>query len=122
MKALARFVGEAKLGVLASQCLDRRIADKQILPRSQRMAGPPQQAPRQGQLAIQNSRRPRQAEETVPSVRVIFATRIRCALAMPNPFTCSADQTAVSLMDTSRPIYSSIGCSPFNTWARRPSQ
>jgi hypothetical protein len=41
----------------------------------QRMAGPPQQAPRQGQLAIQNRRRPRQAEETVPSVRVTRATR-----------------------------------------------
>jgi hypothetical protein len=44
-------------------------------PRSQRMAAPPQQAPRQGQLAIQNRRRPRQAEETVPSVRVTRATR-----------------------------------------------
>src|SRR5450432_2977020 len=43
-------------------------------PRSQRMAGPPQQAPRQGQLAIQNRRRPRQAEETLPSVRVTRAT------------------------------------------------
>jgi hypothetical protein len=41
----------------------------------QRMAGPPQQALRQGQLAIQNRRRPRQAEETVPSVRVTRATR-----------------------------------------------
>src|ERR1700676_3184882 len=45
-------------------------------PRSQRMAGPPQQAPRQGQLAIQNRRRPRQAEETVPSVRVTRATSL----------------------------------------------
>jgi hypothetical protein len=36
-------------------------------PRSQRMAGPPQQAPRQGQLAIQNRRRPRQAECTLSS-------------------------------------------------------
>ena len=45
-------------------------------PRSHRMAGPPQQAPRQGQLAIQNRRRPRQAEKTVPSVRVTRATRI----------------------------------------------
>src|SRR6202140_1013530 len=44
-------------------------------PRSQRMAGPPQQAPRQGQLAIQNRRRPCQAEETVPSVRLTRATR-----------------------------------------------
>ena len=43
-------------------------------PRSQRMAGPPKQAPCQGQLAIQNRRCPRQAEETVPSVRVTRAT------------------------------------------------
>src|SRR5271156_7017395 len=43
-------------------------------PRSQRMAGPPKQAPCQGQLAIQNRRRPRQVEETVPSVRMTRAT------------------------------------------------
>ena len=34
-------------------------------PRSYRMAGPPQQAPRQSRLAIHNRQRPRQAEETV---------------------------------------------------------
>src|SRR3954468_24105467 len=52
------------------------------------MAGPPQQAPRQGQLAIQNCRRPRQAEETVPSVRVTRATRetpARIATAAEEP-------------------------------------
>src|SRR5580692_7434415 len=38
------------------------------------MAGPPQQAPRQSRLAIHNRQRPRQAEETVPSVRVTRAT------------------------------------------------
>src|SRR5450759_5299422 len=38
------------------------------------MAGPPKQTPRQGQLAIQNCRRSRQAEETVPSVRMTRAT------------------------------------------------
>src|ERR1700736_7089254 len=38
------------------------------------MAGPPQQAPRQSRLAIHNRQRPRQAEETVPSVRVTQAT------------------------------------------------
>src|SRR4029077_19749727 len=43
-------------------------------PRSYRMAGPPQQAPRQSRLAIHNRQRPRQAEETVPSVRVTRAT------------------------------------------------
>src|SRR3984893_14808935 len=39
------------------------------------MARPPQQAPRQSRLAIHNRQRPRQAEETVPSVRVTQATR-----------------------------------------------
>ena len=64
-------LAESELGVLASQCLDRRIADKQILAHEViRMAGPPQQAPRQSRLAIHNRQRPRQAEETVPSVRV----------------------------------------------------
>src|SRR5580692_10688328 len=38
------------------------------------MAGPPQQAPRQSRLAIHNRQRPRQAEKTVPSVRVTRAT------------------------------------------------
>jgi hypothetical protein len=38
------------------------------------MAGPPQQEPRQSRLAIHNRQRPRQAEETVPSVRVTRAT------------------------------------------------
>ncbi len=43
------------------------------------MAAPPQQAPRQGRLAIQNRRRPRQAEETIPSVRVTRATSRQCS-------------------------------------------
>ena len=43
---------------------------------SQRLAGPPQQAPRQSKLALHNHRRPRQAETTVPSVRVTRATSI----------------------------------------------
>ena len=34
-------------------------------------------APRQSRLAIHNRQRPRQAEETVPSVRVTRATRMR---------------------------------------------
>jgi hypothetical protein len=38
------------------------------------MAGPPKQTPRQGELAIQNRGRPRQAEEAVPSVRMTRAT------------------------------------------------
>jgi hypothetical protein len=73
-------------------------------PRSQRMAGPPQQAPRQGQLAIQNRRRSRQAEETVPSVRVTHATS---RLGPPPPlikivtqgdFSCSAQLKSPSAL------------------------
>jgi hypothetical protein len=48
-------------------------------PRSHHMAGPQQQAPRQSRLAIHNRQRPRQAEETVPSVRVTRATSVRSA-------------------------------------------
>jgi hypothetical protein len=44
-------------------------------PASGRMAGLPQQAPRQSKLAIHNHRRPRQTEKTIPSVRVTRATR-----------------------------------------------
>ena len=77
-------MARSELGVLASQCLDRRIADKQILATSYRMAGtPPQQAPRQSRLAIHNRQRPRQAEETVPSVRVTRATSyLGCRLSV----------------------------------------
>src|SRR5450830_1389549 len=55
------------------------------------MAGPPKQTPRQGQLAIQNCRRSRQAEETVPSVRMTRATsgrgrsRTRCETVQNHP-------------------------------------
>ena len=34
--------------------------------------------------------------------------RIRCALATPDPFTCSADRDCRLFIDTSRPIYSSM--------------
>ena len=81
-------LAESELGVLASQCLDRRIAEQaNPRPRTHRMAGPPQQAPRQSRLAIHNRQRPRQAEETVPSVGVTRATseqadrRLTCRLA-----------------------------------------
>ena len=69
-------MAESELGVLASQCLDRRIADKQILAHEvNAWQDHRKQAQRQGQLAIQNRRRPRQTEEIVPSVRVTRATR-----------------------------------------------
>jgi hypothetical protein len=69
-------MAESELGVLASQCLDRRIADKKLL--AHEATAWQTTAPRQGQLAVQNRRRPRQAEKTVPSVRVTRATRISC--------------------------------------------
>jgi hypothetical protein len=58
-------MAESELGVLASQCLDRRIADKQILTHEVNAWQDHRNKNRQGQLAIQNRRRPRQAEETV---------------------------------------------------------
>ena len=57
-------------------------------PRSHRMAGPPQQAPRQSRLAIHNRQRPRQAEETVPSVRVTCATSMRIPKRIPKGKLC----------------------------------
>src|SRR5208337_1919258 len=59
-------MAESELGVLASQCLNRRIANKKILVREVNAW--------QDQLAVQNRRRPRQAQETVPSVRMTRAT------------------------------------------------
>ena len=47
--------------------------------RSHRLAGLPQQAPRQSRLAIHNRQRPRQAEKTVPSIRVTRATSVVAA-------------------------------------------
>ena len=49
--------GTRRARVAVSGSPHRRQANPH--PRSQRMAAPPQQAPRQGQLAIQNRRRPR---------------------------------------------------------------
>ena len=69
-------MAESELGVLASQCLDRRIADKQILAheatawqdhRNKHHAKADWQFTSPPTL-------PRQAEETVPSVRVTRAT------------------------------------------------
>src|SRR5258707_908017 len=45
-------------------------------PPSGRMAGLPQPPPRQSKLAIHDRRRPRQAEKTIPSVRMTRATRL----------------------------------------------
>jgi len=51
-------LAESELGVLSSQCLDRRIPDKQTPRRGNRRMGVrPQCQPRQGQLAILNPQR-----------------------------------------------------------------
>ncbi len=53
-------MAESELGVLSTQCLDRRIPDKQTL--TNEVAAwqyQPQQASRQSRLAIHNRRRPR---------------------------------------------------------------
>ena len=74
-------MAESELGVLASQCLDRRIADKQILAHEVNAW----QDHRNKHHAKANwqfkTARPRQAEETVPSVRVTRATRTAAALS-----------------------------------------
>ena len=70
-------MAESELGVLTSQCLDRRIADQKTPSRPSRcMAGSPQQAPRQSKLAIHNRRCAREAEKAVPSIRITRATSI----------------------------------------------
>ena len=52
-------MAESELSVLSSQCLDRRIADKQtLIRRSRRLAEPPQQESRQGGLAVHQRRCP----------------------------------------------------------------
>ena len=74
-------MAESELGVLASQCLDRRIDDQRTLAHQVGgMAGSPQRAPRQSKLAIHNRRRPRQTEKTIPSVRVTRATSLAPAV------------------------------------------
>ena len=51
-------MAESELGVLSSQCLDRRIPDKQtLIKRSRRLGGESKQTSRQGRLAIHNRRR-----------------------------------------------------------------
>ena len=62
-------MAESELGVLSSQCLDRRIPDKQtLIEEVAAWEDEPQQEPRQSRLAVHHRRRPRQAEEAVPSV------------------------------------------------------
>jgi hypothetical protein len=70
--------------VLASQCLNRRIADKQILAhevnawqdhRNKHHA--------KANWQFKTADAPRYAEETVPSIRVTRAIRPRCSLKKP---------------------------------------
>jgi hypothetical protein len=69
-------MAESELAVLTRQCLTRRIPDKQTLDKEvAAWERPPKQAPRQGRLAIHNSRSPRQTQKAVPSVRMTRATR-----------------------------------------------
>ena len=61
-----------ELGVLATQCLNRRIPDNTtLIEEVAAWRGQSQQASRQGRLAIQNRRRSRQAKTPIPSVRMI---------------------------------------------------
>ena len=60
-------LAESELGVLSSQCPDRRIPDKQTLRRGRRrLAAGPQCQSRQGQLALHNTIRSRRTQAPVP--------------------------------------------------------
>ncbi len=59
-------MAESELGVLSSQCLDRRIPDKQTL--TDEVAAWQDQEPRQSRLAIHYRRRTCQAEAAVPRI------------------------------------------------------
>ena len=83
-------LAESELGVLASQCLDRHIADKQILAREVAAWQDHRNAPRQSRLAIHNRQRPRQTEKTVPSVRVTRATSL-LAKKIENPLQAAPE-------------------------------
>ena len=60
-------LAESELGVLSSQCLDRRIP-RQRNPRrgSRRLGARPQRQSRQGQLALHNPRRSHQTQAPIP--------------------------------------------------------
>ena len=61
-------MAESELSVLSRQCLDRRIPDKQtLIEEVAAWQDRPQQASHQGRLAIHHRRRPRKAEEALPS-------------------------------------------------------
>ena len=59
-------LAESELGVLSSQCLDRRIPEKHILVEEAAAWEPPQSQSRQGQLALHNPRRSHQTQAPIP--------------------------------------------------------
>ena len=60
-------LAELELAVLSSQCLDRRIPDKQVLTgRGRRLGNTTAQKSRQGQLALHNPRRAHQTQKPKP--------------------------------------------------------
>ena len=62
-------MAEFELGALSSQCLDRRIPEKEMpIEDRRRLASRSQHKPHRGRLALRNRRRPHQAEADLPAV------------------------------------------------------
>jgi hypothetical protein len=60
-------LAESELGVLPSQCLDRRIPDKPtLIDENRRMGARPQRQSHHGQLALHNAQPPRQTQAPIP--------------------------------------------------------
>ena len=61
-------MAESELGVLSSQCLGRRLLDKETLVKQVAAWQADRNKNHQGQLALHNRRRPHQAEVPLPVV------------------------------------------------------
>jgi hypothetical protein len=59
-------LAESELGVLAAQCLDRRIPDKQTLRRNRRLGARPQCQLHQVRLALHHQKRSCQTQASIP--------------------------------------------------------
>jgi hypothetical protein len=71
-------MAESELGVLAAQCLDRRMPDKpSLIDEVTAWEKNPKRTSRKGRMAIHNRKRPRQAQKAVPSLRMTRSTRLR---------------------------------------------
>ena len=73
-------LAESELGVLSSQCLDRRIPDKQtLIDEIGRLGTRPQCQPHQGQLALHNPQRTHQTQASIPFNLTELGDEVRSA-------------------------------------------